>query len=166
MRILELIALVFQEASIPASKAKDWPLTNGGALRSRPLANLWKLSKPRWRRTAHRRWCKRYNPSGLVGARLAFSKVSFHGCVPPCLDVSLPTPLISIQAWIEASTKGGVLLFTASEIETATTTMGMNPATGGLLGGMGGGIAQAYATMGKSGQTGQVPFPSSCLTCF
>ncbi|KAN0125249.1 mitochondrial carrier [Russula decolorans] len=51
-------------------------------------------------------------------------------------------------AWIEASTKGGVLLFTASEIETATTTMGMSPATGGLLGGMGGGIAQAYATMG------------------
>jgi hypothetical protein len=51
-------------------------------------------------------------------------------------------------AWIEASTKGGVLLFTASEIETATTSMGMSPATGGLLGGMGGGIAQAYATMG------------------
>jgi hypothetical protein len=69
-------------------------------------------------------------------------------------------PLISIQAWIEASTKGGVLLFTASEIETATTTMGMNPATGGLLGGMGGGIAQAYATMGKSNQTGQVLSPS------
>ncbi|KAI0286930.1 mitochondrial carrier [Russula aff. rugulosa BPL654] len=51
-------------------------------------------------------------------------------------------------AWIEASTKGGVLLFTASEIETATTSMGMSPAAGGLLGGMGGGIAQAYATMG------------------
>ena len=39
----------------------------------------------------------------------------------------------------------------------------MNPATGGLLGGMGGGIAQAYATMGESGQTGQVPFPSQNL---
>jgi hypothetical protein len=75
-------------------------------------------------------------------------------------------PLISIQAWIEASTKGGVLLFTASEIETATTTMGMSPATGGLLGGMGGGIAQAYATMGESSQTGQVPCPSSSLICF
>ena len=37
--------------------------------------------------------------------------------------------------------------------------MGMNPATGGLLGGMGGGIAQAYATMGKSSQTVQVYFP-------
>ncbi|KAI0068323.1 mitochondrial carrier [Artomyces pyxidatus] len=51
-------------------------------------------------------------------------------------------------AWIEASTKGGVLLFTASEIETATTSLGVNPAVSGLLGGMGGGIAQAYATMG------------------
>ncbi|KAI9445308.1 mitochondrial carrier [Lactarius indigo] len=51
-------------------------------------------------------------------------------------------------AWIEASTKGGVLLFTASEIETASTSMGINPAAAGLLGGMGGGIAQAYATMG------------------
>jgi len=28
--------------------------------------------------------------------------------------------------------------------------MGVSPATAGLLGGMGGGIAQAYATMGKS----------------
>jgi hypothetical protein len=27
--------------------------------------------------------------------------------------------------------------------------MGISPAVGGLLGGMGGGIAQAYATMGK-----------------
>jgi len=51
-------------------------------------------------------------------------------------------------AWIEASTKGAVLLFTASEIETATTAMGVNPAAAGLLGGMGGGIVQAYATMG------------------
>ncbi|KAL5535431.1 YHM2 [Sanghuangporus sanghuang] len=51
-------------------------------------------------------------------------------------------------AWIEASTKGGVLLFTASEIETAFTNVGVNPAAAGLLGGMGGGIAQAYATMG------------------
>ena len=54
-----------------------------------------------------------------------------------------------MQAWIEASTKGGVLLFTASEIESATVAMGVNPAAAGLLGGMGGGIVQAYATMGK-----------------
>ncbi|KLO17083.1 mitochondrial carrier [Schizopora paradoxa] len=51
-------------------------------------------------------------------------------------------------AWIEASTKGAVLLFTASEIETATVGLGVSPAAAGLLGGMGGGIAQAYATMG------------------
>lgn len=51
-------------------------------------------------------------------------------------------------AWIEASTKGGVLLFTASEIESATVGFGISPAAAGLLGGMGGGIAQAYATMG------------------
>ncbi|KAI5475816.1 hypothetical protein MNV49_000827 [Pseudohyphozyma bogoriensis] len=51
-------------------------------------------------------------------------------------------------AWIEASTKGGVLLFTAAEIETATTALGVAPSLAGLLGGMGGGIVQAYATMG------------------
>ncbi|KII93827.1 hypothetical protein PLICRDRAFT_36070 [Plicaturopsis crispa FD-325 SS-3] len=51
-------------------------------------------------------------------------------------------------AWIEGSTKGGVLLFTASEVETATIGLGVNPAAAGLLGGMSGGIAQAYATMG------------------
>ena len=43
-----------------------------------------------------------------------------------------------------------MLLFTASEIESATVAMGVSPAVGGLLGGMGGGIAQAYATMGVS----------------
>ena len=42
-----------------------------------------------------------------------------------------------------------MLLFTASEIETATVSVGVNPAVAGLLGGMGGGIAQAYATMGE-----------------
>ena len=51
-------------------------------------------------------------------------------------------------AWIEASTKGAVLVFTASEVESATLGMGIGPATAGLLGGMTGGVAQAYATMG------------------
>ncbi|KZS95955.1 mitochondrial carrier [Sistotremastrum niveocremeum HHB9708] len=50
-------------------------------------------------------------------------------------------------AWIEASTKGGVLLFAASEVETATVDI-VGPGAAGLLGGMTGGIAQAYATMG------------------
>jgi hypothetical protein len=40
-------------------------------------------------------------------------------------------------------------MFTASEVETATLSMGINPAFAGLLGGMTGGVAQAYATMGK-----------------
>jgi hypothetical protein len=43
-----------------------------------------------------------------------------------------------------------VLLFTASEVETAGVGMGVSPAAAGLLGGMAGGIAQAYATMGES----------------
>ncbi|KAJ7706316.1 mitochondrial carrier domain-containing protein [Mycena rosella] len=51
-------------------------------------------------------------------------------------------------AWIEASTKGAVLVFTASEVETKTLDMGVSPAVAGLLGGMSGGVAQAYATMG------------------
>ncbi|KAF9455057.1 mitochondrial carrier [Macrolepiota fuliginosa MF-IS2] len=51
-------------------------------------------------------------------------------------------------AWIEASTKGAVLVFTASEVETASLASGINPGVAGLLGGMTGGIAQAYATMG------------------
>ena len=64
------------------------------------------------------------------------------------------------QAWIEASTKGAVLLFTASEIESATMAVGVSPAAAGLLGGMGGGIAQAYATMGECTN----PAPSN-ITC-
>jgi hypothetical protein len=53
-------------------------------------------------------------------------------------------------AWIEASTKGAVLLFASGEIETmAKEKFGLGGAGAGLLGGMGGGIAQAYATMGK-----------------
>ncbi|GJN91800.1 hypothetical protein Rhopal_004823-T1 [Rhodotorula paludigena] len=51
-------------------------------------------------------------------------------------------------AWIEASTKGAVLLFAAAEIQSAAMTAGVGPAAAGLLGGMGGGVAQAYATVG------------------
>ncbi|KAI8053586.1 mitochondrial carrier domain-containing protein [Thamnidium elegans] len=47
-------------------------------------------------------------------------------------------------AWIEASTKGAVLLFTASELEYRSSVAGASP----FLAGMGGGIAQAYSTMG------------------
>ncbi|KAG9027812.1 Mitochondrial DNA replication protein yhm2 [Tulasnella sp. JGI-2019a] len=51
-------------------------------------------------------------------------------------------------AWIEASTKGAVLIFAASEIESRAMNSGISASAAGLLGGMGGGIAQAYATMG------------------
>lgn len=52
-------------------------------------------------------------------------------------------------AWIEASTKGGVLIFTSAEIEKVASRNGFGVGAAGLLGGMGGGIAQAYATMGE-----------------
>ncbi|KAK2796383.1 Mitochondrial DNA replication protein yhm2 [Emmonsiellopsis sp. PD_5] len=51
-------------------------------------------------------------------------------------------------AWIEASTKGAVLLFVASEAEYYAKTFGANDFVGGISGGMAGGVAQAYATMG------------------
>ncbi|KIV98725.1 uncharacterized protein PV09_09507 [Verruconis gallopava] len=51
-------------------------------------------------------------------------------------------------AWIEASTKGAVLLFVASEAEYYARSFGATPFVGGITGGMVGGLAQAYATMG------------------
>ena len=70
----------------------------------------------------------------------------------PQLTLPLSLPLARSQlipwAWIEASTKGAVLLFTAAEIEKTAVKSGIGAGSAGLLGGMGGGIAQAYATMG------------------
>ncbi|PFH56647.1 hypothetical protein XA68_16195 [Ophiocordyceps unilateralis] len=51
-------------------------------------------------------------------------------------------------AWIEASTKGAVLLFVASEAEYYARSAGASEFGGGILGGITGGVAQAYATMG------------------
>ncbi|KAI5298404.1 hypothetical protein KEM56_004087 [Ascosphaera pollenicola] len=51
-------------------------------------------------------------------------------------------------AWIEASTKGAVLLFVASEAEYRAKSFGANDFVAGISGGMTGGVAQAYATMG------------------
>ncbi|KAJ1960168.1 hypothetical protein GGI12_003949 [Dipsacomyces acuminosporus] len=51
-------------------------------------------------------------------------------------------------AWIEASTKGGVLLFTSSEIDYRARRAGFSSGWAGLFGGVGGGVAQAYTTMG------------------
>ncbi|KAF0424533.1 mitochondrial carrier [Gigaspora margarita] len=51
-------------------------------------------------------------------------------------------------AWIESSTKGAALIFTASEIEYHSRVAGASPFMAGILGGMAGGLAQAYTTMG------------------
>jgi len=51
-------------------------------------------------------------------------------------------------AWIEASTKGAVLLFVASETEYYAKSFGSSNFVAGISGGMMGGLAQAYATMG------------------
>jgi len=51
-------------------------------------------------------------------------------------------------AWIEAATKGSVLIFAASELEYHFRSMGLSTTSAGILSGMGGGIAQAYTTMG------------------
>ncbi|ROT40219.1 mitochondrial DNA replication protein YHM2 [Sodiomyces alkalinus F11] len=51
-------------------------------------------------------------------------------------------------AWIEASTKGAVLLFVASEAEFYARRAGASDFGGGIIGGITGGVAQAYATMG------------------
>ncbi|KAL2916842.1 hypothetical protein HK105_203621 [Polyrhizophydium stewartii] len=51
-------------------------------------------------------------------------------------------------AWIEAATKGSVLIFAASELEYYCRLFGLSSAAAGILSGMGGGIAQAYTTMG------------------
>jgi hypothetical protein len=50
-------------------------------------------------------------------------------------------------AWIEASTKGAVLLFTSTEIEYRATNMGLSSAMAGIVAGAGGGIAQAYSSI-------------------
>ncbi|ODV59317.1 mitochondrial carrier protein [Ascoidea rubescens DSM 1968] len=51
-------------------------------------------------------------------------------------------------AWIEGGTKGAVLLFVSSEAEYQFLRFGTSNFTAGIAGGMLGGVAQAYATMG------------------
>ncbi|EMG45770.1 YHM2 Citrate/oxoglutarate carrier protein [Candida maltosa Xu316] len=51
-------------------------------------------------------------------------------------------------AWIEASTKGAVLLFVSAEAEYQFKVLGMNNFVSGMGGGVAGGLAQAYLTMG------------------
>lgn len=74
--------------------------------------------------------------------------------VPHHLPLRSPDPSFTVYqglipwAWIEASTKGAVLLFVASEAEYYARYAGASPFVGGITGGMVGGLAQAYATMG------------------
>ncbi|KAK3811282.1 MAG: mitochondrial carrier domain-containing protein [Benniella sp.] len=72
----------------------------------------------------------------------AFKKIYQRGGITGFYQGLIP------WAWVEASTKGAVLIFAASEIEYLALTSGVSPFSAGLLGGMGGGLAQAYTTMG------------------
>lgn len=59
------------------------------------------------------------------------------------------TCFLNLQAWIESSSSGAILLFTAAELESISVRhFGLSPASAGLIGGCGGGIAQAYLSMG------------------
>ncbi|CAN6620692.1 citrate/oxoglutarate carrier protein [Trichomonascus vanleenenianus] len=51
-------------------------------------------------------------------------------------------------AWIEASTKGAVLLFVSAETEYQAKALGAHNFAAGIAGGMVGGLAQAYLTVG------------------
>lgn len=52
-------------------------------------------------------------------------------------------------AWIEAATKGGILILSQSEIEhVCRARMGLSAQLASAVGGVGGGVVQAYTTMG------------------
>ncbi|SCV99454.1 LAFE_0A03532g1_1 [Lachancea fermentati] len=51
-------------------------------------------------------------------------------------------------AWIEASTKGATLLFVSAEAEYQFKKAGLGNFGAGIMGGVSGGVAQAYLTMG------------------
>lgn len=51
-------------------------------------------------------------------------------------------------AWIEASTKGAILILSSGEVERYSKSKGASPAVAGVLGGVVGGAAQSYLTMG------------------
>jgi hypothetical protein len=55
------------------------------------------------------------------------------------------------QAWLEASTKGAILILTSSEVEYyAKRHLQASNSTAGVLGGVVGGASQAYLTMGMT----------------
>lgn len=54
-------------------------------------------------------------------------------------------------AWIEASTKGAILILTSTEVERwSRSRFNASPAVAGVLGGIAGGAGQAYLTMGMA----------------
>ncbi|KAI9604281.1 hypothetical protein H4Q26_003895 [Puccinia striiformis f. sp. tritici PST-130] len=54
-----------------------------------------------------------------------------------------------IKAWIESSSAGAILLFTAAELESfSVNNLKVSPGAAGFIGGCGGGVAQAYLSMG------------------
>ncbi|KAG5459986.1 MAG: hypothetical protein BJ554DRAFT_8030 [Olpidium bornovanus] len=72
--------------------------------------------------------------------------IPVSGPRPPVPSPSVASP----WAWIEASTKGGVLLFSSSEIEGQARRAGASKEVAGLLGGMGGGVCQACEFLGSA----------------
>lgn len=67
---------------------------------------------------------------------------------PPLLSIPPPSTFQGLipWAWIEASTKGAVLLFATSELEFHLQAAGLGVGAAGILGGMGGGIAQVQSS--------------------
>ncbi|KAH7245652.1 mitochondrial DNA replication protein [Fusarium tricinctum] len=77
--------------------------------------------------------------------RTAVSKTWARGGVPAFFQGLIP------WAWIECSTKGSILFLVSSEVEYySKTSFGTSPAIAGFLGGVAGGGAQSYLTMGMT----------------
>lgn len=69
-----------------------------------------------------------------VFGRMVLNELVYQGLIP--------------WAWIEASSKGAVLLFVASETDQFARKIGFGNFSAGITSGMVGGLAQAYATVG------------------
>ncbi|KAI8188220.1 Citrate/oxoglutarate carrier protein [Colletotrichum sp. SAR 10_76] len=59
-----------------------------------------------------------------------------------------PMEVIKTHAWLEASTKGAILVLTSTEVEYYAKRSGLGTEIAGVLGGIVGGASQAYLTMG------------------
>ncbi|CAI7654752.1 unnamed protein product [Penicillium manginii] len=75
----------------------------------------------------------------------AVQKTWARGYVPAFYQGLIP------WAWLEASTKGAILVLVSTEVEhQARTKLNSSPTLCGVLGGISGGIAQSYLTMGMT----------------